>query len=554
MTRRAWGMSTQGEWRETKWVCTTHLEPAVASKAASEEPERFARAVTALERALDEAKATGDFTRVHARFQPTSQFFSARTGLRPEDLTRCAHLAIDIMHAVDGDVSAQARWGGMATRVMETHGKRLRLSVDWRPLRSLVRAYLDGDSTGYNGAIPLAVHQAIVSRLARKSRRHFAPDAPAQIWAMLEPEIRAVDTADCFEGLGMLSILMPCARIGDDDDDNPWDEWVATWVQMSSWMHTNAFWLSGWHALFAQLSKHDRKGRIDWAKHRAHMHTTALWFMEMPVGGGEGSCPFGRRSPSRATYVFNRFVNEDGMRVRTAAKALVYRLGTTTNGDGGDPDADAMDAIVDVAETYAHPSNNGRWHQNIALFVQHCVRYFRKRCASKRHVDDIPLSPEAKERFVRCMMRLIDPGMYSKNGKFRMASSVCAGQLAYTCPAAVLPKVMTRFQEAIEHSTATHQLSAALSVMTSCLRPMLLAPMDAFQCGTVPPPADYLAAVLDATLPGIDANDSHKTLGVVRLYASVVSNFGVLADPGEDGACESFPFFWSEWIPAVFDR
>ena len=25
-----------------------------------------------------------------------------------------------------------------------------------------------------------------------------------------------------------------------------------------------------------------------------------------------------------------------------------------------------MDAIVDVAETYAHPSNNGRWHQNIA--------------------------------------------------------------------------------------------------------------------------------------------------------------------------------------------
>jgi proteasome activator subunit 4 len=437
---------------------------------------------------------------------------------------------------------------------METHGKRLRLSVDWRPLRTLVRAYLDGDSEGYNGAIPLAVHQAIVSRLARKSRRHFAPDAPAQIWAMLEPEIRAVDTADCFEGLGMLSILMPCSRIGDDDDTNPWDEWVATWIEMSSWMHTNAFWLSGWHALFAQLSKHDRRGRIDWAKHRAHMHTTALWFMEMPVGGGEGSCPFGRRSPSRATYVFNRFVNEDGMRVRTAAKALVYRLGTTNGGDGGDPDADAMDAIVDVAETYAHPSNNGRWHQNIALFVQHCVRYFRKRCASKRHVDDIPLSPEAKERFVRCMMRLIDPGMYSKNGKFRMASSVCAGQLAYTCPAAVLPKVMTRFQEAIEHSTATHQLSAALSVMTSCLRPMLLAPMDAFQCGTVPPPADYLAAVLDATLPGIDANDSHKTLGVVRLYASVVSNFGVLADPGEDGACESFPFFWSEWIPAVFDR
>ena len=437
-------MSSRGEWRETKWVCTTHLEPAVASKAASEEPDRFARAVTALERALDVAKSTGDFASVHSRFQPTSQFFSARTGLRPEDLTRCAHVAIDVMHAVDGDVSSQARWGTMATRVMETHGKRLRLSVDWRPLHRLLRAYLDGDSEGYNGAIPLAVHQAVVSRLARKSRRHFAPDAPAQIWAMLEPEIRAVDTADCFEGLGMLNLLMPCARVGDDDDTNPWDEWVGTWVRMSSWMHTNSFWLAAWHAIFAQLAKHDVRGRIDWSKHRAHMHTTSLWFMELPVGGGEGPCPFGRRSPSRATYLFNRFVNEDGMRVRTAAKAMVYRLGTTSEAMvyGKCPDTDAMEAIVDVAETYAHPSNNGRWHQNIALFVQHSVRYFRKRCASKRHVDSAPVSDELKRTFARCMMRLIDPGMYSKNGKFRMVASSCAGQLAYLCPAAVLPKAM----------------------------------------------------------------------------------------------------------------
>ena len=52
----------------------------------------------------------------------------------------------------------------------------------------------------------------------------------------------------------------------------------------------------------------------------------------------------------------------------------------------------------------------------------------------------------------------------------------------------------------------------------------------------------------------MDANHSHKTLGTVRLYASVVSNFGALADPGEDGACDAFPFFWSDWIPALFDR
>ena len=84
----------------------------------------------------------------------------------------------------------------------------------------------------------------------------------------------------------MLNLLMPCARVGDDDDTNPWDEWVGTWVRMSSWMHTNSFWLAAWHAIFAQLAKHDVRGRIDWSKHRAHMHTTSLWFMDDIEGDG----------------------------------------------------------------------------------------------------------------------------------------------------------------------------------------------------------------------------------------------------------------------------
>ena len=62
------------------------------------------------------------------------------------------------------------------------------------------------------------------------------------------------------------------------------------------------------------------------------------------------------------------------------------------------------------------------------------------------------------------------------------------------------------------------------------------------------------AATLDATLPGIDANDPSKTLGTIRLYSAVVSNMSCLADPGMDGASEEFPFMWSAWIPILFQR
>ena len=52
--------------------------------------------------------------------------------------------------------------------------------------------------------------------------------------------------------------------------------------------------------------------------------------MEVPVGGGEGACPFGRRTSSRAAYLFNRSVNDAEQRCRVAAKTR--RIGSTTRG------------------------------------------------------------------------------------------------------------------------------------------------------------------------------------------------------------------------------
>jgi proteasome activator subunit 4 len=202
-------------------------------------------------------------------------------------------------------------------------------------------------------------------------------------------------------------------------------------------------------------------------------------------------------------------------------------------------------------ENYAHPSNFGRWTQVLALFLQGLIKYMRKRVGSKQHAR---LPDAVTDKFAACVMRLVDKGMYSKNSVMRHVASSAAGQLAYIRPAHVLPFVMGRFMEAVEHSTATHQLNAALSVLTSCLRPMLLAPQEAFEGAMCPPPAEYLAATLDATLPGIDANDPSKTLGTIRLYAALVSNLSCLADPGQSGACEAFPFMWSEWTDALLQR
>ena len=555
----------------TRWVCTEFLEPEVAARVKAHEPGRFSDVVAALERDLAAAKRSGDFADVEAWYSPFLTFFSARSELRPNDLRRCVHVVFDIVYAVAGDISSQARWGSMATRILETQGKKLKkLEIEWRPLYEILMAHLDGQTTGYNGAIPMAVHQAVLCRLAQKARRHFSSDAPSEIWATLEPKIRSVDTVDCFEGVGLLHLLMPCMRVGDPGSPHPWSQWMDEWVGMSRWMITNRFWLAAWHGIFAQLSKHDTSGVIDWDKHGEHIWTVSLWFMEIPVGSSEGACPFGRRSPSRAAYLFSRSAADGEQRMKFVTKLLLYRLGDGVNGDPtGNPSdtercatMEAIECLVDAVENYVHPSNTGRWTQTLALFLQGLVKYLRKRSASKRHAQ---LPPGLVDRIVKCAMRLVYNGMYSKNGTMRAAAAVAIRQLAYIQPAATLPLVMQRFTEAVEHSTATHQLTAALSVLSSCLRPMLLAPREVFEGGTsvgdvanieVPriPLGEYLAATLDATLPGIDANDPSKTLGTIRLYVAVVSNMKVLADPGMTGASESFLFLWSEWLRELFRR
>ena len=279
---------TDPGWRPTRWVCTDYSEPELAAAVRAREPERFRRAVTAIEEALEEARATGDFSDVHAKYSATLTFLSGRAQLAPEDLRRCAHVAIDIIHACSGDISAQARWGGMATRILEIHGKRLSLRVAWRPLYDILARYLAGESTGYNGAIPQAVHVAVISRLAQKARRHFSPDAPREIWAELKPKIRSVETNDCFEGLGMLHLLMPCMRVGSTTCDAPWKEWADEWAEAMRWMPTNRFWLTAWTGVFSQLAKHDARRVVGLGRARRAPSNRRAVVHGGARGGGRG--------------------------------------------------------------------------------------------------------------------------------------------------------------------------------------------------------------------------------------------------------------------------
>jgi putative copper export protein len=46
---------------------------------------------------------------------------------------------------------------------------------------------------------------------------------------------------------------------------------------------------------------------------------------------------------------------------------------------------ETLEALVDVVENFAHPSNAGRWTGGLAIFLQSLVKYWRKKGASWQH-------------------------------------------------------------------------------------------------------------------------------------------------------------------------
>ena len=136
---------------------------------------------------------------------------------------------------------------------------------------------------------------------------------------------------------------------------------------------------------------------------------------------------------------------------------------------------------------------------------------------------------------VLCILRLVERAGFSKLRAMPNTAARAAADLAYVAPHLVLPGVITRFRQALETDTATHQLEVGLFGMALCVRPLLLASQrQEMEVEGV------VAECLGATLAGLDANDPLKTLSTLQLYLSVFSS----ALPGLE---------FADWVAAFLD-
>ena len=155
---------------------------------------------------------------------------------------------LDIVFTCSTDLAAQTRWGALLNRLLRSHRRKLKLTIQWRPLYTMLRRYAMEPSLTFDGIGVGQARNKHLMGLIHRGRRFFPPGSAAEIWAEFAPTLRDVSSPDAFEALGWLAVLMPTrAATGKDGD---WATWVAEWMDIWASVTHIHYWQALWMGLF----------------------------------------------------------------------------------------------------------------------------------------------------------------------------------------------------------------------------------------------------------------------------------------------------------------
>ncbi|XP_078165661.1 proteasome activator subunit 4-like isoform X3 [Carex rostrata] len=474
-------------------------------------------------------------------------FIKAKSELSPENVQELVELGLEVFHASQNKLHAQVRWGGVIVRLLKKHGKKLSLSIKWRPFYETLMQTHFKRNTGPEGWKLRQRHFETVTSLIRSCRKFFPEGSASEIWSEFRPLMENPWHNAAFEGCGFLNLFLP---VNSKNQDFFTSDRIAECLDLWDSMPNCQFWNIQWTSIISLCIK--SCDLIDWEGFLPTLFTHVLNMFEVPVSTGSGSYPFPMEAPKNMRFLFS---SKSVTPAKAIAKSIVYLL---------KPDGAAQlyfERLTNLLEQYYHPSNGGRWTHTLERFLRYLVIYFQKRVRGEqfgKSMNNKPcLGKEERASFVTNLLKLIDRGQYSKNDSLAETVSAATSVLAYIEPSLVLPHITMKFQLALETMTATHQLKNAVASVAYAGRPLLLTSLsgdiqsdDSYSTDTY---LDLIFTSLSNALLGMDANDPPKTVATMQLIGSIFSNLATVG-----GSVDAPAFLQSnhlsEWLDEFFVR
>ncbi|CAN8259509.1 unnamed protein product [Cochlearia groenlandica] len=522
------------------------LPPPVAEET-KKEKESFARVV----RCVKELHRPDDPESVYATLKWISVielFVRAKSELSVEDVTELVEIGLQIFHSSQDKLYAQVRWSNVLVKLMNKYSKKLTLKVEWRPLYdTLIHAHFRR-SPGPEGWRLRQRHFAAVTSLIHSCRRFFPQGAASDIWSEFMSLLENPWHNSSFEGSGFVRLFLPT---NSENQDFFSEKWIKNCLQLWDSIPNCQFWNSQWTAVLARVIKNC--SFIDWESYLPMLFSRFLNMFEVPVANGSGTYPFSVNVPRNTRFLFSNRTNTP---TKSVAKSIVYFLKPRSSAH------EQFKKLVNLLEQYYHPSNGGRWTFSLERFLLHLVVAFQKRLQREQQDPDSLsadcLGKPERIAFVEVVLKLIDRGQYSKNERLSETVATATSILSYVEPSLVLPFVASRFNLALETTTATHQLKTAMMSIAFAGRSILQCSMSTAKQdlgGDVDDRIflDLIGISLSNALLGMDANDPPKTLATLQLIGSIFSNMAVLEDGADDLSIMSMGSF-SEWLDEFLCR
>lgn len=529
-----------------------HLYNAWLPPQVAEEAKRESESFAAVVRSVAGSYSSDDPDSVYSTLKWISVidlFVKAKSEVSLEDVKQLVEFGLEVFLAAQNKLHAQVRWGRILVKLLKKHRKKLSLKIQWRPLYDCLMRTHFKRNTGPEGWRIRQRHFETVTSLIQSCRKFFPAGSASEIWSEFRALMENPWHNSSFESAGFIRLLLP---MNPENQSYFTSDWVSQCLDLWVSVPNCQFWDVQWASVMERCLKNCK--HIDWECFLPSLFTRYLSMFEVPVSNANGTYPFPLKVPRNIRFLFS---GEMGTPAKAIAKSIVYLLRP------GSMAQEYFERLANLLEQYYHPSNGGRWTTSLEHFLRHLVICFHHRLkmevmnSTHNRSAELCLGTSERTAFVRVVLKLIDRGQYSKNESLAETVAVATSLLSYVEPSLVLPFISSRFQLALETTTATHQLKTAVTSVAYAGRALLLSSVLAAQdtegVKTVDAYMDLLVMSLSNALLGMDANDPPKTLATMQLIGSIFSNLATV------GANDEGPVFlqnlsFAEWLDEFFCR
>ncbi|KAG9039991.1 hypothetical protein FRB95_004463 [Tulasnella sp. JGI-2019a] len=290
-----------------------------------------------------------------------------------------------------------------------------------------------------------------------------------------------------------------------------------------------------------KASDYPPEGCLEWKD--VGIYTEAEWAtimraclasMSVPVGNSKGGSTTSQYADRTRPSAFKKNSN----RFSHLAQIIIYSMsvdgpqrvtaeGQRTASDGqekgylaGSKALDSLDRLITSVESYFHPSNYGAWTLALTAFIQWLaaelsVRWNEEQQPSCKTPVAQRLTPEIKRAVIETLRTPALLAMFSKDALSTGYAQAALRYMSILEPDLIMPQLLERAYGGLESINETHRTTAAIGALAAVST--ALTKRSTWFKGQ-----RHLVPLLELCLPGIDINDSVKTVSTCMFIVSAL--------------------------------